>query len=107
MWLCGFLVVFAPGDTGCDCTGDFVAGKRGVLVAQLGFLFDVVFSEFAYVGLGVTGVPREVTSEVAAVEPLLDCVKKQLLIPVTAEREASDERSTVVFVRRHIFNKAL
>jgi ribosomal protein S18 acetylase RimI-like enzyme len=50
-------------------------------------------------------VPRETTSEVAPVEPLFDGIEEQLLILVTAEREASDERSTVVLVRRHTFSK--
>jgi hypothetical protein len=49
-------------------------------------------------------VPRETTSEVTPVEPLFDGIGEQLLILVTAEREVSDERSTVVLVRRYTFN---
>jgi hypothetical protein len=105
--LTGFLSFLATLDAGFDCTGDFVAGKRGVLVAQLGFLLDLLFGKLSYVGLGVALVPREATSEVAPVEPLLDCVEKQLLILITTENEASNERSTVILVRRHIFNKEL
>ncbi|QZA89017.1 hypothetical protein K0C01_02300 [Salinarchaeum sp. IM2453] len=53
----------------------------------------------------MTLVPRKSAGDVAAVEPLPDCVKKQLLILVTTKGEASDERSTMILVRRHIFNK--
>ena len=83
-----------------------MAGERGVLIAEVGVLLDSVFGEFADIGLGVALVPRETTSEVAAVEPLFDGVEKHLLFLVTAEGEASDERSTMVLVRRHTFNKA-
>ena len=55
----------------------------------------------------MTLVPRKSAGDVTTVEPLLDCVKKQLLSLVTTESEASDERSTMVLVRRHIFSKIL
>ena len=57
--------------------------------------------------MGVTLVPRESACDVATVEPLFYGVEEQLLILTAGEVKASDERSTVVLVRRHIFNKEL
>ena len=77
-----------------------------MLVAQFGFLLDLVFGKVSDSGFGVTGFSCEGTADVCTVYPFVDGIVEKLLICLGSDVEASDERSTVILrVRHHTFNK--